>query len=80
MPDPDTVETVTRLLEAMIEYAKNATRINPTVRQVVNEKYAMLCFLLRLGMIGNDTKHTRRLLMRNLEGNSAWRTPPTPSN
>ena len=80
VPDPDTVEAVTRLLEAMIEYAKNATRINPTVRQVVNEKYAMRCFLLRLGMIGNDTKHTRRLLMRNLDGNSAWRTPPAPSN
>lgn len=78
VPDPDTVEAVTRLLEAMIDYAKNATRINPTVRQVVNEKYAMRCFLLRLGMIGNETKHTRRLLMRNLDGNSAWRTPPTP--
>lgn len=80
VPDPDTVEAVTRLLEAMIDYAKAATRINPKSRQVENEKYAMRCFLLRLGMIGNDTKHTRRLLMRNLDGNSAWRTPPAPSN
>ena len=80
VPDPDTVEAATRLLEAMINYAKAATRINPTVRQVVNEKYAMRCFLLRLGMIGDETKHTRRLLMRNLDGNSAWRTPPAPSN
>lgn len=80
VPDPGTVEAVTRLLEAMIDYAKAATRINPTVRQVVNEKYAMRCFLLRLGMIGNDTKQARRILMRNLDGNSAWRTPPAPSN
>lgn len=80
VPDPGTVEAVTRLLEAMIEYAKNATRINPTARTPANEKYAMRCFLLRLGMIGNETKHTRRILMRNLDGNSAWRTPPAPSN
>lgn len=79
VPDPGTVEAVTHLITAMITYAKAATRINPTVRQVVNEKYAMRCFLLRLGMIGTDTKHTRRILMRNLDGNSAWRTPPTPT-
>lgn len=80
VPDPATVEAVTRLLEAMIDYAKAATRINPTARTPANEKYAMRCFLLRLGMIGDETKPTRRLLMRNLDGNSAWRTPPTPSN
>ena len=80
VPDPDTVEAVTRLLEAMIEYAKNATRINPTPTTAVNEKYAMRCFLLRLGMIGDETKQARRSLMRNLDGNSAWKTPPAPRN
>ena len=76
VPDPDTVEAVTRLLEAMIDYAKAATRINPTVRQVVNEKYAMRCFLLRLGMIGDDTKSARRTLLQRLDGNTAWKNPP----
>lgn len=78
-PDPEVVEAVSHLIERMIAYAKTATRINPTPTTAVNEKYAMRCWLLRLGMIGNDTKQARRTLMRNLDGNSAWKTPPTPA-
>lgn len=40
-------------------------------------KYAMRCWLLRLGMIGDSYKHVRRVLLTNLEGNAAWKTTPT---
>ena len=38
-----------------------------------NEKYAFRCFLLRLGMIGEEHKATRKVLLRNLTGSSAFR-------
>jgi hypothetical protein len=40
---------------------------------VPNEKYAFRCFLLRLGMVGNDSKAQRKILLKNLSGSSAWR-------
>lgn len=75
-PSPDVVEAAAVLVEHMIAYAKTATRISPTARTPANEKYAMRCWLLRLGMIGDDTKSARRTLIRRLDGNAAWKTPP----
>lgn len=41
-----------------------------------NEKYAFRCWMLRLGLIGDEFKTCRHHLLKNLEGNSAWRTAP----
>ena len=38
-----------------------------------NEKYTFRCWLLRLGMIGDEFKNCREHLMKNLSGNSAWK-------
>lgn len=38
-----------------------------------NEKYAFRCWLLRLGMIGDEFKTARHHLLKRLEGDSAWR-------
>lgn len=40
-----------------------------------NEKYAFRIWLLRLGMNGEDYKSTRKVLMENLGGHAAFRTP-----
>ncbi len=40
-----------------------------------NEKYTYRCWLLRLGLIGEEYKNCREHLMANLTGNSAWKTP-----
>lgn len=40
---------------------------------VVNSKYAMRCFLLSLGFIGDEYKATRKILLSRLEGNSSWK-------
>jgi hypothetical protein len=37
-------------------------------------KYAMRCFLLSIGMIGNDYKTARKLLLKNLNGSSAFKS------
>ena len=76
VPDKTITDAATVLIAQMIAYAKTATRINAKPTSVANEKYAMRCWLLRLGLIGADTKAARRTLLRNLEGNAAWKNPP----
>ncbi|KLU76024.1 amidoligase family protein [Clostridium botulinum] len=40
-----------------------------------NEKYTFRCWLLRLGLIGDEFKNCRMHLMKSLDGDSAFRTP-----
>jgi hypothetical protein len=41
--------------------------------QTDNEKYAFRCWMLRLGLLGEEFKHCRAHLLAPLSGNSAWR-------
>ena len=78
VPDPQVVEAATVLIARIIDHAKAATRISAKPAETGgNDKYAMRCWLLRLGMIGDDTKRARRTLLKPLDGNAAWRTPKT---
>lgn len=43
--------------------------------QSTNEKYTFHTWLLRLGLIGDEFKTARLHLLKNLEGNIAWRDP-----
>ncbi len=43
--------------------------------QSSNEKYTFRTWLLRLGLIGDEFKTARQHLLKNLEGNIAWRDP-----
>ena len=54
--------------------SKQLKRITAKDKEVPNEKYAFRCFLLRLGFIGDEYKAARKILLRNLEGNTAFRT------
>ena len=78
VPAPEVAEAVAQLLAAMIKAASAAKRVSPKPPAGGNEKYAMRCFLLRLGFIGNQYKPARRILMGNLDGNAAWANPPKP--
>ena len=40
-----------------------------------NEKYTFRTWLLRLGLIGDEFKTARHHLMKNLDGNIAWKDP-----
>lgn len=55
---------------AQARIAKTASAKKP---QTENQKYAMRCWLLRLGFIGDEYKTARDILTRRLDGNSAWR-------
>ena len=46
-----------------------------TKTQSDNEKYTFRTWLLRLGLIGDEFKTARHHLLKNLDGNIAWKDP-----
>ena len=70
---PEEVTAYTQLVTALVEMATNSKRITAKKRTVENEKYAFRCFLLQLGFIGDEYKASRKILLKNLDGNSAFR-------
>ena len=60
-------------ISMLCEFAKNQSRINRKPDTSDNPKYTMRCFLIRLGMVGAEFKTTRKAILRNLTGNSAFR-------
>lgn len=72
-PDPDMVSAAERFIERLVAVAKARKRVTAKEREVVNEKYAFRCFLLRLGFIGAEYKADRKLLLRNLTGSAAFK-------
>lgn len=71
------VRAYINLVLAMSAQAINAKRASAEVLDNGNDKYAMRCYLLRLGMIGDEFKTVRKHLLKNLSGNAAWRNDPT---
>lgn len=69
----DEVNAYSRFIFALCGMTKKQKRITAKEKEVENEKYAFRCFLLRLGFIGNEFKTTRKILLRNLSGSSAFR-------
>lgn len=62
-----------KFITMLCEFAKNLKRVVNKPDASDNEKYAFRCFLLRLGMIGEEYKPVRRVLLRRLTGSSAFR-------
>ena len=62
-----------QLVQGLCELARVQKRVSATEQEVKNEKYAFRCFLLRLGFIGAKYKESRRILLKNLFGNAAFR-------
>ena len=62
-----------QLVQGLCELARTQKRVNATEQVVENEKYAFRCFLLRLGFIGAEYKEARKILLKNLSGNAAFR-------
>lgn len=73
MPEPEDTQAYMALITALCEMAKNQKRVTATDKAPANEKYAFRCFLLRLGFIGDEYKAARKILLRNLTGNTAFR-------
>ena len=74
IPEPDEVTAYTQFIAALCQMSINQKRISSTEKLTDNEKYAFRCFLLRLGFIGDDYKTSRKILLQNLSGSSAFKS------
>ena len=69
----DTVRAYTDFISKLCEMAQKQKRAVAKEKPTENEKYAFRCFLLRLGMIGDAYKKSRKILLQNLTGSSAFK-------
>ena len=67
------VKAYTHLITALCDMARKQKRIIAREKDTDNDKYAFRCFLLRLGFIGAEYKEERKILLRNLTGNGAFK-------
>lgn len=73
--DPARIRTFTVLCGLMNKQALEAKRIMAKAVNEENDKYALRIWLTRLGMNGPEFKEERKILMANLTGHCAFRTP-----
>ncbi len=71
--EADDAQAYSKFVTMLCEFAKNQKRVNNKTDTSDNEKYSLRCFLLRIGMIGDEYKSARRVLLRRLTGSSAFR-------
>jgi hypothetical protein len=71
--DGDELAAYTQFISRLCDMARDAKRVSSKPTETDNDKYAFRCFLLRLGFIGKEYKTARKILLRNLMGNSAFR-------
>jgi hypothetical protein len=67
------VAACSRLIAALCDTAKFQKRVTAQEKPVENERYAMRCFLLRLGFIGDEYGPARKLLLANLTGDGSYK-------
>lgn len=77
LTDTDLTTACTQFIAAICRMSVEQKRITAREKAVTNEKYAFRCFLLRLGFIGDEYKQSRKLLLANLDGSSAFKTVQT---
>lgn len=69
----DEVTAYTNLISALCVSAKEHKWIMAKEKPVENQKFAFRVFLLRLGFIGEEFKTARKILLKNLSGNAAFK-------
>ena len=70
----DVIHAYTLLTVNLLAAAKAAMRVFPELQQPENEKYYMRGWLVRLGFGGKEAKGMRDILLKHLNGHSAFRS------
>jgi hypothetical protein len=72
--DSKEVEAYSIFINQLCKTAIKKARVTAKPRTIEGSpKYAMRCFLLSLGFIGEEYKAARKILLSRLEGNSSWK-------
>jgi hypothetical protein len=74
LSDPSEAAYYVQFVFALCKTAKEKKRVTGKERGLAdNPKYAMRCWLLSLGLIGDEYKNARKLLLARLGGNSSFK-------
>lgn len=74
-PEQKELVACTHMLNALYNTAREQVRVTAKVQaDIENPKYAMRCFLLKLGFIGPEYKETRSVLLSRLPGNGSFKS------
>ena len=76
--DADTVRAYASLVGMICAAAKAKHRVTAQEKNPENKKYAMRCWLLSLGFIGDEYKASRKILLSKLDGNSSFKNGAPP--
>jgi hypothetical protein len=72
--DGDHAQAYAALVSLLCKAALQKKRVTAKERAVPeNPRYSLRCFLLSIGMIGDEYKTARKILLSNLSGSSAWK-------
>jgi hypothetical protein len=66
-------------VSAICKMAREQKRVTAKERVIENDKFTMRLFLIRLGFVGNEYKLARKILLRNLTGNSSFKNGQRPA-
>ena len=72
-PSASDLKACAKLIEGLCKMSLEQKHITAQKKEVENEKYAFRCFLLRLGFIGVEYKEARKILLKNLSGDAAFK-------
>ena len=70
---PEELKAYSTFVTSLNEFSKKIKYASYKPSNVENEKFTMRVFLIRLGFIGQEYKESRKVLLKNLDGNSAYR-------
>lgn len=72
--DGDHAQAYAALVSLLCKAALQKKRVTAKERAVPeNPRYSLRCFLLSIGMIGDEYKTARKILLSTLSGSSAWK-------
>ncbi len=72
------LQAYTQLVSLLNQNAKTLKHASAKSKDTDNDKFTFRVFLIRLGMVGDEYKAARKVLLENLEGNSAFRSGKKP--
>ena len=70
--DSESITAYSQFVAALCKTAREKTRVTAQIRDFPNEKFSLRVFSIGLGLIGPEYRLIRKLLSKNLSGNSAW--------
>ena len=75
---PEKVKAYTQLVALLNQNAKVLKHASAKAKDTDNDKFTFRVWLVKLGMIGDEYKSARKVLLEKLEGNSAFRSGSKP--